>query len=58
MNTSFNDMARKILAVFPDATFGEDNEGQLIIYTDTRVDSGDNLIPFIMPETISGESNF
>lgn len=57
-NSSFNDMARKILAVFPDATFGEDNEGQLIVYTDMRVDSNDQICPFIPDQVSQDEYNF
>jgi hypothetical protein len=31
------EMMESILAIFPDATTGEDNDGQLIIYTDVDV---------------------
>lgn len=30
--------------IFPSASFGEDNDGQLIIYTDYKV-QGDTLVP-------------
>lgn len=36
MAMRLNDMAAKILAVFPNATWAEDNEGQLVIYTDMQ----------------------
>lgn len=32
--------------VFPEASVGLDNEGQVIIYTNTRVE-GANLVPFV-----------
>lgn len=47
MNPSFNQLATEILKVLPHATFAEDNEGQIIIYTDlcqTSVDNNDPLM--------------
>ena len=29
----FDDIMRKVLTMFPDAELGEDNDGQLIVYT-------------------------
>ena len=33
---TFDELYTKVLEILPNATFGEDNEGQLIIYTDLR----------------------
>jgi hypothetical protein len=41
----FDDMVGRILKVFPNATFDQDSDGQVIIYTDMRLDS-ENLISF------------
>ena len=35
-----------ILSVFPNATIGEDNDGQIVIYTDVRLVRGGTLVPF------------
>lgn len=35
-----------VMAAFPNATVGEDNDGQIIIYTDMTVDNEENLVPF------------
>ena len=46
-----DDLIREILAILPFATFGEDNDGQLIIYTDMMCVGGPNvpLAPFVEP---------
>lgn len=36
---------RRLLEIFPNMTLGEDNSGQLVVYTDTRL-LGDVLVPF------------
>jgi len=36
---------RRLLEIFPNMTLGEDNSGQLIVHTDTRL-LGDVLVPF------------
>lgn len=41
----FNEFYSRLLEILPNATVGEDNDGQLVIYTDMRV-SEDKLIPF------------
>ena len=42
---TYDELMRAILEVLPHATAGEDNDGQLIIYTDMRL-SGDDVVPF------------
>lgn len=39
------EMIEKVLFIFPNMTLGEDNSGQLIIYTDTEIVGGD-VVPF------------
>ncbi len=45
---TFDDLMRAVLAILPDATFGEDNEGQIIIYTNktTVGAAGGEIIDF------------
>lgn len=40
----FDDLYKQILAILPDATMGEDNDGQLIIYTNLRMVSQDGQL--------------
>ena len=39
-----HELMEKINEICPDATIGEDNSGQLIIYTDVKLE-GDVLVP-------------
>ena len=48
----FNKAVTEVLRVFPNATFDQDNDGQVIIYTDTRLDSKDNLVEFELETTV------
>lgn len=41
-----DDAMRAVLAVFPTATVGSDNDGQLVVYTDCRVNGDFELVPF------------
>lgn len=34
------EMISKLLAIFPNMTLGEDNDGQLVVYTDCRLSNG------------------
>lgn len=34
------EMISKLLAIFPNMTLGEDNNGQLVVYTDCRLCDG------------------
>jgi hypothetical protein len=52
-NPTFNELAQAILAVLPRATFDEDLEGQLVIYTDvsrTAQDPNAELSDFCVSE--------
>lgn len=40
-----NEAISKLLEIFPNMTLGEDNDGQLIVYTDTRIDADGNIEP-------------
>ena len=41
----FDEIMRKVLTMFPDAELGEDNDGQLVIYTGLIGNSEDDWIP-------------
>jgi hypothetical protein len=43
---SFDYLMSKVLEIVPNATFDQDNEGQIIIYTDLRLDSESNVKKF------------
>lgn len=45
-----NEVYGQILSIFPNATLDEDNDGQIIIYTDNSVDAQDNLVPFVLED--------
>ena len=40
---SFDSLVRKVLEILPNAVLDQDNEGQIIIYTDLQLDSADNV---------------
>ena len=42
---TIQDLMNEIGKHLPNATFGEDLDGQLVIYTDMVIDASDNLIP-------------
>ncbi len=42
---TYDELMAAILTILPHATAGEDNDGQLVIYTDMRLD-GDNVVEF------------
>lgn len=42
---TFDDLYKAITAILPSASFGEDNEGQVVIFTDLTVALGDILMP-------------
>lgn len=44
--SSFENLMRNVRRFFPDAEVGEDNDGQVVIYTGLREDSDGQLIPF------------
>jgi hypothetical protein len=45
LTITYDEALAKVLAIFPHATFGDDNDGQLIIYTDMVLD-GISVRPF------------
>ena len=42
---TFDELYEKVLEILPRASFGEDNDGQLIIYTDC-CESGSQIVDF------------
>jgi hypothetical protein len=42
---NFDELSIVIYYLLPGSTLGEDSDGQLVIYTDCRLDADDNLIP-------------
>jgi hypothetical protein len=42
----FDDLLRLLLAICPTGSMGEDNDGQLVFYTDKTMDAWENVIPF------------
>lgn len=45
-----DDLLRALLAILPGATIDEDNEGQIIVYTDKMEDGEGNLKDFVYEE--------
>lgn len=43
---TFDELMRALLAACPEGSMGEDNQGQLIFYTDWKEDKDGNLFPF------------
>lgn len=43
---TISELLAAILPILPDATLGEDNSGQIIIYTDLTTQGDDTLVPF------------
>ena len=37
----YDEMVKKILEIFPNAEIGEDDEGQMIVYTDLKIKEND-----------------
>lgn len=48
---TFDDLMRKVLEILPRATLGEDNDGQIIVYTDLTLDANDKIKDFDPEET-------
>lgn len=44
MITNFAELTSAITRLLPSSSFGEDNDGQIIIYTNKRLDESDALI--------------
>ena len=47
---TFDEMLQKVLEIFPNAQADEDNEGQLVIYTDRQVNKDGNVVQFVSLE--------
>jgi hypothetical protein len=45
MDEIFDGLMQAILEILPNATIGEDNDGQLVIYTDVSVTADGQLVP-------------
>lgn len=41
----FSDLYEAIAKILPSASFGEDNEGQILIYTDLALNDNDSIVP-------------
>ena len=41
---TYADLAHLVASILPDATIGEDNDGQLVVYTNLTEDPKGNLI--------------
>ena len=46
---TFDDFVRRVGEICTDATYGEDNDGQVIVYTDRKLKGGE-MIPFEVDE--------
>lgn len=44
--SNLDDLMRAILTLIPGAEFGDDNDGQIVIYTNLTVDENDSLVSF------------
>tara|TARA_Y100000310_G_scaffold312845_1_gene360570 strand:+ start:817 stop:978 length:162 start_codon:yes stop_codon:yes gene_type:complete len=47
---TYDELYRAILEVLPAAQLGEDNDGQIVVYTDMMIDiydGTDNVVPFV-----------
>jgi hypothetical protein len=51
---TYDELCSALLKVLPRATFDEDLEGQLIIYTDLCLDNGGQLTPHNTEEVTHG----
>ena len=50
---TYDEFYRAILEVLPAAQLGEDNDGQIVVYTDMMIDiydGTDNVVPFVDTE--------
>ena len=47
---TFDDLIRVVLGIFPNAQLEEDNDGQIIIYTDLAEASDGSLVPIDVEE--------
>lgn len=45
-NMTENEMIAKLLEIFPNMSIGEDNDGQLIVYTDMQLSADSQVEPF------------
>ncbi len=46
---TFDELMRKVLAIMPDAQLDEDNDGQIVIYTDLEETPNGQLRKFVVP---------
>lgn len=47
---TFDQLLDATLSLFPESTLGEDNEGQLIVYTNLMVSGVDEIVAFEVPD--------
>ena len=48
---TLDEMHRKVLAILPDSSIGEDNDGQIVIYTDLTESANGGLVSFVVPNS-------
>jgi len=44
---TLNEMLNRVREILPNASVGEDNDGQIVIYTDKVIDSRENLVSIV-----------
>ena len=42
----YDNLYQKVLRLFPNAQMGEDEDGQLIVYTDMMLDGNDDVVKY------------
>jgi hypothetical protein len=53
---TFDDLMRAILNILPNAQLGEDNDGQIVVYTNKKM-HGENLSEMGSPEVVATVCN-
>lgn len=52
---TFDELKQAVLEILPDATLGwDDNDGQIVIYTNLTEGNGDELVPLTEKESLGG----
>lgn len=51
---TYDELVKAVLGILPNATFGDDNDGQLVIYTDLFEGAEGQLKPFSVDDEDQG----